>query len=60
METFPFLKSTRFWSVIVIATAITLQAHGYIPKELVEFLQLVLGSHIVIRTVDRFAEQKKS
>lgn len=56
MEKFPFLKSTRFWAIVVMSLAIWLGSYGWMPVELVEFIKLVTAGHVGIRTVDRFAE----
>lgn len=57
MEKFKFLESTRFWAVVVIATAMLLKDYSLISSELFNFLATVAGGHIGIRTFDRGAEK---
>ena len=57
---FSFLKSTRFWKLVIVAILQVLISLGIIQGDLVTIimaLESVLGISIVIRTVDRFAEK---
>ena len=56
VKNFPFLRSTRFWAVVIFALAIWLGDAGVMPAELVAFLQTVTGGHVGLRTIDRFGE----
>lgn len=57
MEHLKFLTSTRFWAVVIIALSFQLSDMGLISDRLFEFLSMIAGGHIGIRTVDRFGEQ---
>lgn len=61
MKNFEFLKSVRFWKLVVIAVLVVLQQEGFIPDGLADalarVLEFVLGGSVVVRTVDRFAEK---
>ncbi len=51
-----FLKSNRFWSLVVIAVVWVLGQQGVLSPEIVGAVEVILGGHIVIRTTDRFSE----
>lgn len=53
----PFLKSTRFYAAVLMALAIWFGNYGWLPVELVEFIKLVTGTHIGLRSLDRFSEK---
>jgi len=53
---FSFLKSNRFWSLVVIALVWVAGQWGFITPEIVAAIEVILGGHIVIRTTDRFSE----
>lgn len=57
---FDFLKSVRFWKMVVVAVLLVLEQQGVITNDLSQavahVLELVLGGSIVIKTVDRFSE----
>lgn len=57
MNHFKFLLSTRFWAVVIIALSFQLSDMGLISDRLFEFLSMIAGGHIGIRTIDRFGEQ---
>jgi len=52
-----FLKSTRFWSVVIMAITVYLQTKGIIGDPEMILITTVLGGHVALRTVDRFAEK---
>ena len=52
----PFLKSTRFWSLVLLGATIWLKEEGLIQPEFMNFIKLVTVGHIGIRSIDRFAE----
>lgn len=56
LETFPFLKSTRFWAVVAIAVSMQLGALGLLTREVVEFIYVIAGGHIGLRTIDKVSE----
>jgi len=59
-ENFLFLKSVRFWKLIVVAVLLVLEQQGIINGGLSEafarVVELVLGGSVVIRTVDKLGE----
>ena len=59
LDKFPFLTSTRFWAVVLIAIAGYLQSAGFTwdPNALGTALKIVAGGHIGIRTLDRASEK---
>jgi len=59
LDKLPFLASTRFWAIIVMALAIWGGALGWLPADLVSFVELVTAGHIGIRTTDRAFENFK-
>jgi hypothetical protein len=56
MNNFPFLKSTRFWAVVALSLVMMLHSYGVLPAEVRDLLMTVLGGHVGLRTIDRFAE----
>ncbi|HEY1037167.1 MAG TPA: hypothetical protein VGE62_01135 [Candidatus Paceibacterota bacterium] len=60
---FSFLKSVRFWNLVIVATVIVLQKQGIIiDNSLVdtisEIVSIVLTGSTIVRTVDRVADKK--
>lgn len=51
-----FLKSNRFWSLVIIAAVWLLGQEGVLSPEIVGAVEVILGGHIFIRTTDRFSE----
>jgi len=56
LKLFPFLGSTRFWAIVVLALAMLLKSWNLLPAELMDFLMVVCGSHVGIRSLDRAME----
>ncbi len=60
-EKFLFLKSIRFWKMVIVGILIALEQQGVITgdlsKAVANVLELVLTGSVVIRTVDRFGEK---
>jgi hypothetical protein len=54
-----FLKSRRFWCLVLIAIVKVLAAEGIIPDFLASGLYTILGGFIGIRTIDKFIETLK-
>ena len=52
-----FLKSRRFWGLVIIAILKVLESQGIWGTEIVNPLILLISGFIGIRTVDRFAEK---
>lgn len=53
-----FLKSNRFWALVLIAVAGYLQSVGFTfnAYALGEALQVIAGGHIAVKTIDRGTE----
>ena len=56
IEKLPFLGSTRFYALVLMGLAIWGGALGWLPVELVDFVTLVAGGHVGLRSLDRFGE----
>lgn len=54
---FDFIKSTRFWKLILVGIAGVLYAEGIITQAVLALIQTILLGSVVIRTCDRFAEK---
>jgi hypothetical protein len=61
MKNLTFLKSIRFWKVVIVAALIGLQKEGVIAEgtwdTVVTALEAIIGASVVIRTVDRASEK---
>lgn len=51
-----FLKSRRFWALVLVAIIGVLQNEGIISNEIAVGIITILGGFIGIRTIDRFSE----
>ena len=49
-----FLASTRFWSLVLIAAAQWLLKDEFISPAQAEFITVVAGGFITLRTIDKF------
>ena len=54
----PFLTSTRFWTLVVLAVLYYLNSKLLIQQEIFEALVLVLAGSIGIRTLDKFSKKQ--
>lgn len=52
-----FLKSNRFWALIVLAVVAVLDSEGIISHNIAAAIELVAAGFVGIRTVDRFSEK---
>lgn len=57
MEQIAFLKSTRFWALVIGAVVFYLKAEGFIGESEVTLIETILGGFITIRTVDRIGDK---
>lgn len=55
-----FLKSSRFWQIVVAALAVLLAEYGVIPTVVATTIAAILGVSVTIRTVDRLGEKMAS
>lgn len=53
MISLDFLKSNRFWALVIGAFVIYLKTKGYIGEAEMILIETILGGHIAIRTIDR-------
>lgn len=54
-----FLKSRRFWALVLIAILKILEAEAVLPNYLIDGLSTILWGFIGIRTIDKFASVMK-
>jgi len=54
---FEFLKSTRFWKLVLAGFAAVLFKEGVITQTVLALIETILVGSVVIRTVDRFGEK---
>ena len=54
-----FLKSRRFWSLVLIAIVKVLESEGIIPSDIAGGIVTILGGFIAIRTVDKVTDGLK-
>jgi len=58
MNTFSFLKATRFWALMAAALSVYLKAKGWIGEPEMILIATVTGGFITVRTIDRATEQR--
>ena len=56
-ENFSFLKSNRFWALVLGAAALYLQKKGILAEAEMIFVETILGGFVGIRTADRISEK---
>jgi len=56
-EKLAFLKSRRFWALVLIAIVKVLDTEGIIPGTIASGIIMVLSGFVGIRTIDRFSEK---
>ncbi len=56
-EQLPFLKSSRFWQVVIAFVFLALGQTGTIPSEIATAVAGILGVSVSIKTVDKFADR---
>jgi hypothetical protein len=49
-----YIKSTRFWAVLIIAVVGFLQSEGEITPNLADLIYTILGGYVGIATIDKF------
>lgn len=52
-----FLKSNRFWALVVVALLGVLKAEGILESSIVDPLIALALGFVGVRTVDRFSEK---
>lgn len=48
-----FLKSERFWAIVINAAVLYLQQKGYIGREELALVTAIIGPFVVVGTIDR-------
>lgn len=51
-----FLKSNRFWALVIGAVAVYLEAKGFIGEAERNLIAIISTSFITVRTIDRATE----
>lgn len=51
-----FLKSNRFWALVIGAVAVYLEAKGFIGEAERNLIAIISASFITVRTIDRATE----
>ncbi len=57
---FSFIRSTRFWAIVIGALSIYLQSKGFIGDPEMILIATITGGFTVVRTIDRAAEKSGS
>lgn len=57
MEKFEFLKSTRFWAIVIAAVAVYLQTKGLIGDPEMVLVATITGGFTAVRTIDRIGDK---
>lgn len=58
-EKFAFLKSVRFWKIVIMGVVNGLANYGVITPEIAGSISLIILGDVTINTVDRFSSGKK-
>jgi hypothetical protein len=58
MSKWEFLYSTRFWSLVIGAASVYLQAKGFIGEPEMLLIATITSGFIIVKTADRMSEQK--
>lgn len=56
MNKFEFLKSVRFWKIVIAWIAEALGFYGVIPQEIAHTIAGICGVSVLIRTIDKTSE----
>lgn len=54
---FDFLKSNRFWAIVIAGVSIYLQTKGLIGEAEMVLIATITGGYATVRTVDRSADK---
>lgn len=49
-----FLKSTRFWAIVIGAVALALSQEGIISSSIAQMITTIVGGYATVRTIDKF------
>lgn len=53
-----FLKSNRFWSIVIAALSVYAQAKGWIGDPEMVLIATITGGYVAVRTIDRSSDKK--
>lgn len=53
-----FIKSTRFWAIVIAAVSIYLQQKGMLGQEEMQLIASITGGFTIVRTADRVGDKK--
>lgn len=59
-ERFAFLKSTRFWKIVMAVGLQALVTYGILDPIIGNSISTILGLDVAVRTVDRLGEKSGS
>jgi uncharacterized membrane protein len=58
LDTFAFLRATRFWALVATAASLYAQRKGWIGEAEMVLIATITGGFTIVRTIDRATEQK--
>lgn len=58
-EKFSFLKSVRFWKLVIMGIVNALSTYGVITPEIAGSISLIILGDVTINTIDRFSTGNK-
>ncbi len=53
-----FLKSNRFWAIVIGALSVYAQSKGWIGDPEMVAIATIMGGYVTVRTVDRVGDKK--
>jgi len=53
---FDFLKSNRFWAIVIGAVALAFYEYGVLPEPFFRMIGTIVSAFTIVRTVDRYSE----
>ena len=54
-----FLKSNRFWAIVIGAISLACFKYGILPEPFFEAIATITSAFVGVRTIDRLGEKKK-
>lgn len=58
LDTFAFLKATRFWALVLGAVSVYAKLKGWIGEPEMALIATITGGFTIVRTIDRATEQR--
>lgn len=59
-EHFGFIRSSRFWALVMLALSVALNSYGVMPQETMNALITLLGGYIAVGTIDKFSKASQA